>query len=176
MADTQRTVAALQAILADNVTGDISAQDVRDMLVSLAPDHGEMYISTSAATTVSVKDTWYPISGTWALTGGAKNFSAGASGLQFDGDEARLFRLAGTGSFTGGTGDTLEFAFAKNGTVITPSIIRRKLGSSDVGAAAIVSHATLDTGDQVSVYGRNTTDTSDFTCLLGVIDVLGIPA
>lgn len=34
MADTIRTRAALQIILADNVTGDISPQDVRDMLVS----------------------------------------------------------------------------------------------------------------------------------------------
>lgn len=35
MADTVRTLAALQTLLADNTTGDISAQDVRDMLVSL---------------------------------------------------------------------------------------------------------------------------------------------
>lgn len=34
MADTVRTIAALQALLADNATGDISAQDVRDFLVS----------------------------------------------------------------------------------------------------------------------------------------------
>ncbi len=35
MVDTQRTLAALQALLADNSAGDISAQDVRDMLVSV---------------------------------------------------------------------------------------------------------------------------------------------
>ena len=34
MVDTVRTLAALQSLLADNATGDISAQDVRDMLVS----------------------------------------------------------------------------------------------------------------------------------------------
>lgn len=34
MADTIRTIAALQTLLADNVSGDISAQDVRDFLVS----------------------------------------------------------------------------------------------------------------------------------------------
>lgn len=34
MADTRRTLAALQALLADNTSGDISAQDVRDFLVS----------------------------------------------------------------------------------------------------------------------------------------------
>lgn len=35
MVDTKRTLAALQTLLADNTTGDISPQDVRDMLVSL---------------------------------------------------------------------------------------------------------------------------------------------
>lgn len=34
MADTVRTLAALQALLADNTSGDISAQDLRDFLVS----------------------------------------------------------------------------------------------------------------------------------------------
>lgn len=36
MTDTVRTLAALQALLADNSTGDISPQDLRDALVSLA--------------------------------------------------------------------------------------------------------------------------------------------
>ena len=34
MADTRRTLAALQTLLADNTSGDISAQDIRDFLVS----------------------------------------------------------------------------------------------------------------------------------------------
>lgn len=34
MVDTVRTVSALQALLADNATGDISPQELRDMLVS----------------------------------------------------------------------------------------------------------------------------------------------
>lgn len=36
MADTVRTLAALQTLLADNANGDISPQDLRDMLISLA--------------------------------------------------------------------------------------------------------------------------------------------
>ncbi len=37
MVDTQRTLSALQTLLADNAAGDISAQDVRDLLVSVLP-------------------------------------------------------------------------------------------------------------------------------------------
>lgn len=35
MADTPRTIDEMQALLADNVTGDISPQDIRDMLATL---------------------------------------------------------------------------------------------------------------------------------------------
>lgn len=38
MADTQRTRAAILALLADNVTGQISAQDMRDVIVTLMED------------------------------------------------------------------------------------------------------------------------------------------
>lgn len=66
MVDTVRTYAALQALLADNTTGDISPQDVRDVLLSsltLFPDHpatlnaADVYWSGSdaaAMTTVTV--------------------------------------------------------------------------------------------------------------------------
>ena len=37
MVDTARLLPALQTLLADNTAGDISAQDVRDMLVSTYP-------------------------------------------------------------------------------------------------------------------------------------------
>lgn len=38
MVDTVRTLAALQALFADNASGDISPQDLRDFLVSAYPD------------------------------------------------------------------------------------------------------------------------------------------
>lgn len=43
MADTIRTISALQTLLADNATGDISPQDLRDMLVSLANAYQQLY-------------------------------------------------------------------------------------------------------------------------------------
>ena len=38
MADTERTRAAVLALLADNVTGQISAQDLRDAIVTMMPN------------------------------------------------------------------------------------------------------------------------------------------
>lgn len=43
MADTIRTIASLQSLLADNTTGEISPQDLRDMLVSLSNIYQESY-------------------------------------------------------------------------------------------------------------------------------------
>lgn len=52
MVDTVRTLAALQALLADNTAGDISAQDVRDFLVSVYPSF-ETYTPTWTAFTTN---------------------------------------------------------------------------------------------------------------------------
>lgn len=46
MADTIRTITALQTILADNSTGDISPQNIRDMLVSLANAYQKLYTTS----------------------------------------------------------------------------------------------------------------------------------
>ena len=54
MVDTARTLAALQALLADNVAGDISPQDLRDFLVSCALITGTGELGgTAAAPTVN---------------------------------------------------------------------------------------------------------------------------
>src|SRR3990167_4158884 len=82
MADTARTLAALQALLADNTTGDISPQDVRDLLVSLFPQTtvGDLpgidvagIIGRLPATTdgfVLTLDAAQPVGVKWAAIGG----------------------------------------------------------------------------------------------------------
>lgn len=58
MADAARTLSALQALLADNVAGDISAQDLRDFLVSayqpqMAQPGGRITLTTALPVTVA---------------------------------------------------------------------------------------------------------------------------
>jgi len=59
MADTQRTRAALLSLLADNVTGDISAQDLRDFLVTvMEPEFanpGDFWVEPSTRQTTTDK-------------------------------------------------------------------------------------------------------------------------
>jgi hypothetical protein len=59
MADTIRTRAALLSLLADNTSGDISPQDIRDFLVSVHGVYGEIYKPDGAFDGVNLNNsTW----------------------------------------------------------------------------------------------------------------------
>lgn len=62
MADTQRTLSALVALLADNTSQDISAQDLRDFLVSALI--GRVTTYTASAPTLSTDDCVLLLDGT----------------------------------------------------------------------------------------------------------------
>lgn len=68
MADTIRSRAALLALLADNTTGDISPQDMRDVLVSIHGVYGEIRVEAGAAAQGSISTTPAKITG-WNTTG-----------------------------------------------------------------------------------------------------------
>ncbi|RYX78561.1 hypothetical protein EON76_05375 [bacterium] len=53
MVDTVRTISALKALLADNAAGDISPQDLRDVLVSVAANTGWAQYSDTVYTSGS---------------------------------------------------------------------------------------------------------------------------
>lgn len=54
MPDTRRTLSALQAIINDNTSGDISAQDVRDFLVSVFPTGDRLLYSATISSQASL--------------------------------------------------------------------------------------------------------------------------
>ena len=71
MGETQRTIAELQALLPDNSTKKISAQDLRDLMATLRSGHGEITITTAIETTIVTKDVFVDVAGTFALSGNA---------------------------------------------------------------------------------------------------------
>ena len=75
MPDTVRTLAALQALHADNAAGDISAQDNRDLLVSVFPPEPEV---TRVATVESTTSSSYA---DLATAGPAVTVTVGSSGI-----------------------------------------------------------------------------------------------
>jgi len=65
---TARTLSQLLALLPDNTSGLISAQDVRDMLVSLSPSRGQIErTGTPIATTFGSANVYTPVLATTAI-------------------------------------------------------------------------------------------------------------
>ncbi len=179
MVDTARTLAALVTLLADNSAGGISAQDLRDLLVSLQNDQGEMYISTSAELTIGTKDVWVPAeASTWTFETDpvAKDFSMGTNGrLQYDGAETRNVVVhAHMSMISPANLKTYEFALGIDGSVHTSTIIRRKIGTgADVGAAGISGIVEMTSGSYVGLMARCISDDSNVQLVLANITALG---
>ena len=167
MAETMRSIATLQSLLADNTVGAISPQDIRDAIIAtIQPGHGELSITSTAVTTVSDTTTWLNGAGTYALSGNAMNWDMNTNGqLRYTNAAARVVHIAASVSFTtGGSNEIVELAVGKNGSPITPSIVQRKVGSgSDVGAVALHAFTNVTTNDYLTIMVRNITNTSNIT-------------
>lgn len=166
MADTQRTLAALQTLFADNDVGDIDAQDLRDFLVSTQASVGISYVSASAETTINTVDVWEAVAGTYAQVA-ANRFTVGSDGkLTYTGaPDIGVFLLASVSTTSPGSNKIFEWAFSHytvsdaTESVVTSTIIRRKVGTgSDVGALALFGYVTMTQNDYVRLFVRNTTD------------------
>ena len=79
MADTSRSLSDILTLMADNTTGAISAQDLRDLIVSLSPAFGGLYISSSAETSIATIDTWTLAAGTSTETSSSSAFTVSAA-------------------------------------------------------------------------------------------------
>lgn len=165
MVDTVKTVTQLQALLADNTSGDISPQDVRDFLVSCAPPYGAMSRLVAAATAVAVPGTYYKAAGTTVL-GNASNFDMPVDNrLRYTGAASKHMHIVVSASFTtAGVNNIIGLKVAKNGVLLDDSIQRRKVGTgSDIGSTAVHADAQLVTNDYLELWLTNETDTDAVT-------------
>jgi len=180
MAETQRTLASVLTLLADNTSGAISPTDLRDAVETLRPGHGEIYISSSAATTLSDTTTWVEAAGTYTLsTSPTAHWWAEATNarLNYTGVADSLAEVSASVSMTSGSStQDIEIGIGKNGTILTPSIVRRKIGTgSDVGAAPIVAQVDVSTTDYLSIMIRNITAANNVTLDLANLCVKSSP-
>lgn len=176
MADTERTIAAMQALLPSQTSGQISPQDVRDMLVTLAIKYGEIYISTASATTVSNTTDYFDVAGTYTL-GEAKQFDMNTNGqLRYTGTPTVEVLIFGNLSMTiAGNNDVIHLEARKNGTDIAGSDAMRKVGTgTDVGAMSIVGITSMATNDYLTLAVRNETAADNITGEEGHILAVGV--
>lgn len=168
MADTPRTLATLLTLCADNATGDITAQVLRDVLVSAFPARGQLTLSNTVTTTFTQSSTYIPLAGTTALdTAVSTGVTMPASGtLRFDKTVAQVVQItAELAVLPAGNNHTYAFAFAKNGTAITATAQTQNYGNLNGTPATVQLHAlvAVAAGDTLSVVVRNNTDTTSIT-------------
>lgn len=177
-ADTQRSVATIQGLFADNTAGDISPQDLRDLLVSAAPDYGTLYVSSSGATTVSSSGTYYESAGTFTLGEASANWTKGANDrIAYGGTPTRevLVTIHGTITCASST-QALRIGIGKNGTVISGAEVSLAYGTSGTDAVpfSVSTVASCATSDYFGILVRNDTAANNVTVTYGAITVLSV--
>lgn len=170
MADTKRTKADLLTNLFQDgqAAGAITAQDMRDLLVTLSPSNGAFSRDAAAVTTISAAGTYVKASGTTTLDTDAEDFDdAGGTNnrLRYTGAPARHVNVVATLSVTcASSNQVLGFKLAKNGVLIDSTVVRDKLGSgSDIRALALTAIVDLETNDYIELWLTNETSTGAVT-------------
>lgn len=184
MVDAIRTLSALQTLLADNSSGALEPQDERDMMVSLAMQHGQLWVAGNAvATSITDSVSFFEADVTGAALAeqssilGTDDFDMPAAGrLRYLGVETRAFHVMCTLSFTVvGVNQECHFQLATDGTVSAQSEVRRKVGTgSDVGSSAIHWLTTLAQNEYLSLFVKNITSTNDVTIVSYNLQAIGM--
>lgn len=173
MADTQRDITEILALLADNVIGSISEQDLRDTVVSLTPGFGRISMTAlpnTTATTISGTVDYYIVAGTTALGSGAFGFDQPSSGqLRYTGAATRHLHVAASISYKSASANQdVIFQLVHYDTSAATAI---PLTSSRVGdrvstvteSTALHADVMVDSGDYLYLTVRNTTGANSVT-------------
>jgi len=185
MVDTVRSLAAVVALLADNTVGDISPQDVRDMLVSLAMQHGQVsVVGNAVVTTIPDTTAFHEVDMTGAalseqsqVIAGSDDFDMPVAGrLRYIGLQTRMFHVMATFSFiTDSNLQEIHFQLANSGVVSVQAEVRRKTGTgTDVGSTAIHWITPLALNEYISLFAKNVSTASDLTIVSANIQAIGM--
>lgn len=172
MADTQRTSAVLlNPIFQDGQNAGISAQDMRDLIVSVRPDYAGLYFTTPATTTITTAGTYVKAAGTTTLTNSSATMNNGATNnrLVYTGVATRHFHIVLQASVTLVSGNNQDIGIqmyhyddsAASGTLLAHSEARTTVPGTEI--VQITSHADvmMDNGDYLEMYVGNNTATNN---------------
>lgn len=164
MADTVRTRSALLTLLADNTSGAISPQDIRDFLVSVHGVYGSIYhTGTSASSSVSLNDSTWTVLDGFSANGessgttpdhSSNQITVGTDGIYLvnwsvSGDigmGASGYRMLGVEKNSSGS--------PENGTVVS-------VGDSEHACASMTALLSLSADDVLKLIGKNSGGTSN---------------
>ena len=166
MADTQRTISdLLTTIFHDGQTASITANALRDLIVTLQPQYGSSFFTNNTTETdVITAGVYIPIIGVAGTDASSSDITVANGRMTYTGAEPRHFFTVGNLSMTAASnGKVIALKFAKNGVVMGAPVERYISNGSDIGAAGLTCDVTLDTNDYLEIWGTNLTDTTNFT-------------
>lgn len=171
MPDTQRTkTTLLTSLFQDGQTAGVSAQDMRDLIVSMAPAFAGLAWTTETATVIGTAGTFVKGAGTTALTNSSANMSNGAvnNRLVYNGTTAVHFHivLQASVSLASGVNQDIEVALYKwddsagTGAILAHSRARTTIAGNAVEQLTSHADAMLDTGDYIELHITNNSNTN----------------
>ena len=165
MTDTRRTYADIIAnLIQDGQSEGISAQDLRDIVKSLRPAHGDLHVASgdSAATTIAVAGTFVKAEGTTTLMTDAIDVDANSvnNRLRYTGPCVIHAHVHGQVSLTCTQNNRILAiamyiydASAGSGAIQYKGKAREKIGTgTDVVTIPIHTDVELDTNDYVELW------------------------
>lgn len=164
MADTPRSLANLQTLLADNASKQISPQDLRDMLVSCLGIYGSL--SCFEASTqqddpnTGAKLTCFTTNG--ASNGTTPDHTDDSITIGVTGTYDVYFQI----SFSGTSSSEAKFRLRVDGVEQNYGCTRKLGTAGDVGSAGFYAPGiSLTSGEKITVYVEMNGATDDFTAV-----------
>jgi hypothetical protein len=179
MPDTPRTLSTLLTQLADNTSGNITAQVMRDLLVSLQPSRGQIVLTATVATTFTGAGVYTTIKGTTALDSDVTAYEVAtpASGqLRFDKSITEIVLVNATLEvLPAANNKRYTFTFAKNGVAITDLAYTAFYGNLSGNPAGVFLSGLVEmgAGDTLAVVVKNDTDTTAITASVLTLSGVG---
>lgn len=166
MADVARSKADLLALFADNITGAISEQDLRDFVVSLLGEYGSLKtisgVTNQAQTATPVKMTG------WTADGLSVGVTVAHANDEMTIVTDGVYRVEWDACFIGTNSKTYLLALYVDtgGGYADAGLprIERKLGTGgDVGSAHMHGEVSLGAGDKIAIYSHSSDGGTAFT-------------
>ncbi len=163
MADTARTLAALQTLLADNTSGAISPQDVRDFMVSTMGGYGSIHVVGGSTAQTAIGGTPVQVTGFVADSATSSQCTPAHATDDITFDVAGVWLSAWAISFSGTNNVTFtgQIQVTGTGTVNGGSWQRKLSAAGDVGdafALAVISGAVATDTLECMISGDGASD------------------
>lgn len=157
-ADTIRSRSDILTLFADNTSGSITPQDLRDSVVSEAV-HGVMYISNNTATTQSLTAST-PVVINWLSESVYNGVTLDATtNDRITVSTAGKYLIACQVSMTSSSAATFEYHARVNGAASWPGF-HRKVPINDVGSGMFLGVLDLSANDYVDIEVESDTNTT----------------